>query len=370
MGEGSSWVWLVGILAVGLALVLLFTATPEAPTVPAESPPSQVSVVSQASQAAHAAHAVTLPIVNAGKDLILDERETVRLMGEGHDPSGGAVTTYWAAEGGRGRFDDPYRPQPVYTAPTICGCEECIRLTLTVTNAQGVSASDQMWVRVRGDPITCPTLATWGPCECPPRPCDVPCVPPVRPTKRCEPEPPPCEVPCVPLISPPEPCAPLPVPCVCEPPCGWPCDQLPCGPTWTYPLSLELSVPCPPGVRPTPHINRHYPATVNEGGSVQLHGRVSNPGCRPVCFLWKADKGWFDDPSSLNPIWHASMSDRCGGEDACITLTVMDACNGRGYDQIRIHINNLDYWRTDSLEVGSCPRVRWGERTTGVRSSL
>jgi len=64
--------------------------------------------------------------------------------------------------------------------------------------------------------------------------------------------------------------------------------------------------------------------------------------------MWKADKGWFDDPASLNPIWHAPMSDRCGGEDAHITLTVMGACAGRGYDQIRIHINNPDYWRTSS----------------------
>jgi len=342
---GSS-IWIIGILAVGLALVLLLPATPEVetPAVSSTSPPSQVSEVSRVS---HAAYAGAPPVASAGKNLGLDEYETVRLKGEGYDPNDGTVTYYWSVEGGRGTFDDPHRLQPLYTAPIICGCEECIKLTLTVTNAQGVSTTDQMWVHVRGDPIRCPPLATtWGPCECLPRPCEAPC-PPIRPVKRCEPEPLPCEIPCVPHISPPEPCESLAVPCVCEPLCS-PCEELPCGPLLGFPWTVGVSAPCPPGASPTPLINRHYPAAVNEGGTVQFHGRVSNPGCHAVCFMWTADKGWFDDPTSLNPIWHAPMSDRCGGEDAHITLTVMGACAGRGYDQIRIHINNPDYWRTAS----------------------
>ena len=151
----------------------------------------------------------------------------------------------------------------------------------------------------------------------------------------------------MPHIAPAERCEPAPVPCVCEPRC-WPCEEPPCGPTVGFPWSVDVSAPCAPETRPAPHINRRYPAAVNEGGGVQLHGGISNPGCRQACFLWTADKGWFDDPASLDPIWYAPMSDRCGGEDACITLTVMDGCAGRGYDQIRIHINNLDNSRTAS----------------------
>ena len=63
--------------------------------------------------------------------------------------------------------------------------------------------------------------------------------------------------------------------------------------------------------------------------------------------MWTADKGSFDDATSLNPIWYAPMSDRFGGEKICITLSIIGDCDGRGYDQIRIHVNNTDYWRRD-----------------------
>jgi len=37
------------------------------------------------------------------------------------------------------------------------------------------------------------------------------------------------------------------------------------------------------------------------------------------------------------------MTDRCGGEDALITLTAVDSCSMRGADQILLHINNVNH---------------------------
>jgi len=352
MSDTTSWSWLAGILAVGLLLVFLLGTAPVEPTASAETQPAEVSQISEGSRTAYAAYGETALIVNAGKDLTLDEWETVRLAGEAFDPSGGSVIAYWTAQDGRGYFDDPHQLRPLYTAPILCGCEECVLLTLTVVDSQGVSTTDQLYIRVRGDPIRCPPVAALGPCVCPPSPCRRPCISPAKPVDRCAPEPLPCEDPCVPHIAPPEPCEPSAVPCVCEPRCSWqdpmsPCDQSPCSSTPGFPWYVDVSTPCPPGVQPTPYINRHYPAAVDEGGAVQLHGRISNPGCHSACFMWTADKGSFDDATSLNPIWYAPMSDRCGGEKACITLSIIGDCDGRGYDQIRIHVNNTDYWRRD-----------------------
>ena len=331
MGESNTSLFVIGALAVVLGLLLLLSTGPEEPASPPTSQTPQASHVSQTVQAPKAA---IPPFVDAGNNLTLDGRESARLTGHGYDPGGEKVTYHWTAEGRRGYFDNAYQLRPLYTAPSICNCEECIALTLTVTNDHGVSTSDQMFVLVRGDPITCPPPKTWGPCGPVSRPCEEPCRVRVEIRGPCEPELPPCEVPCVPHIGPLEPCEPVPVPCctTCRSACGeeWPCPWYP-----------GVTTPCRAGAPPTPIISRRYPSAVNEGGTVQIHGKIRNPACNPVCFSWSADKGWFDDPTSLDPIWHAPMTNRGGGEDACITLVIQDGCGGRGYDQIRLHINNL-----------------------------
>ena len=82
---------------------------------------------------------------------------------------------------------------------------------------------------------------------------------------------------------------------------------------------------------------------MSENGAVTLYGRVTNPACASVCFSWKANKGTFENADTLTPIYHAPMSDRFGGEDVTITLSIHDEYGDEAYDQIRIHINNLNY---------------------------
>ncbi len=324
----STWLILVALVGVALA-VFLFSAVPAADvgseavaTVPAQQ-------VQQASAARPVVRSVTMsspPVVDAGTNLTLNERESVRLHGMAQNVKSGALAYHWSAEGRRGQFDNSFQQDPIYTAPSICGCDECITLTLTVTDANGVSASDQMYVRVRGDPLNCGTPQMTSQCPERPNPCWTP-----PKTVRCQPERPPCESPCIQHVTIPT-CSVAPVAC-CSFPCGW---------NPGYPLPAQNATVLPAD-RPSPLILRSYPGTMSEGGAVKLYGHVTNPACASVCFTWKASKGIFEDADTLTPIYHAPMSDRFGGEQATITLTIHDAYSGEAYDQIRIHINNLDY---------------------------
>jgi hypothetical protein len=212
------------------------------------------------------------PYVDAGPDIILNECCSARLTCEGHDPSGGPITYHWTAEDGKGSFNDASVLHPTYTAPPICGCWDDVVLTLTVTNKQGLSASDSMVARVR-DTICCLPLERC--CPITPAPCRVMPVPPccaVVPVPPCPPQPAPC-VPIVPY------CPPVPPLCPPTPPCIDACSA----------------------------------KSVNEGGSIQLFGTVCDPDNNVVSYRWTADKGMFDDPTSLNPIYYAPMTNACGG---------------------------------------------------------
>jgi len=287
----SNWLWLVGIVVVGAAVLLLSGAGPEPPK------PEVLPSVDTGTN-------VLLPYVDAGTNLVINECSSVRLTCEGYDPNGGRVTYHWTAAGGRGSFDNAHLLHPVYTAPAVCRGGENIILTLTVTNERGVSASDKMVVRV----------------------CDTICCPPLE---RCRPTPP---VPCWVTSGPPCPPA-VPPPCVPIPPTP-PCTSFP-------PYCPPTPAPCAP--TPPPCITPCPAKSVDEGGSIQLHGKVWDPDCNLASYRWTADKGKFDDPTSLHPIYYAPMTDRCGGEDALITLTAVDSCSMRGADQILLHINNVNH---------------------------
>jgi len=75
---------------------------------------------------------------------------------------------------------------------------------------------------------------------------------------------------------------------------------------------------------------------------MRITGYVSNPSCLSVCFVWSANKGWFEAADTLQPIYHAPESDRRDGETATVTLTVYDSTGTRSYDQIRFDIVNTD----------------------------
>jgi hypothetical protein len=131
-----------------------------------------------------------------------------------------------------------------------------------------------------------------------------------------------------------ETCFEVPVPCPCEQDCGGTWDT-------NWPLDPTLT-PLHPRDRPKPLIDRQYPERIAEGSAIQLHGRILNPACQPVCFVWSASKGWIEGGDTLDPIYRAPESERAGGESVTITLTVYDRSGGRSYDQIRCRIDNLD----------------------------
>jgi protocatechuate 3,4-dioxygenase beta subunit len=109
---------------------------------------------------------------------------------------------------------------------------------------------------------------------------------------------------------------------------------------------------CGPAVRYCPPVTSICAAksqctdSVNEGGSIQLHGTIRDPDNNVVKYVWTADKGTFDDPTSLDPTYYAPMTNACEGEYACITLTAVDSCCTRGVDQLILHINNVNHLPT------------------------
>jgi hypothetical protein len=117
----------VGVLVVA-AMVGLLLASQEAVPVPASD-------------------TVIVPYVDAGRDQTVEEGASTRLTSQGYDHQGGKVSFHWDAD--RGRFDDPNKLLPIYTAPLISSCSESVTLKLTVTNEQGLSATDTVIVQVR-----------------------------------------------------------------------------------------------------------------------------------------------------------------------------------------------------------------------------
>jgi len=367
VNDDSTWLWVLGLLAAGVVALLVFGSTPQTPVV---EPPASGPAVSTAPES-RGVLPVLPPIVEAGKDLTLDERESVRLDGEGRSVSGGAVSYRWEAAGGRGTFDDRSAKRPVYTAPSICGCEECVTLALTVSDDRGASAVDRLTVRVR-NPFDCGAREAPCPCAAIGRPCgrsvlplpeppcgaasscgcERPCPAPAATSGPCDPPVHPCDRPCVTHVSAPEPTGPIAFPCSCTacqpiripaaPHGSCPCEE-PADRPWYLP-----SPPCLSGSLSTPLVSRQYARSVEEGGSVALHGTIGGSNCSPVCFRWTADKGWFENPDSLNPIWHAPKTGCWGGDEACITLSSTEACGGRGYDQIRVRISDPRLCRTQA----------------------
>jgi hypothetical protein len=187
------------------------------------------------------------------------------------------------------------------------------------------------------------------PHRCPaPDPCDILYTRPVREIEDpCAPVEHPCDDPCTPRIRPPDRYQAR--ACVCEP-CWtrtdpeWPCDRPSCEPITTipHPFWPEDERQCRTGNPPVPLIERTYREWAIEGERVQLHGRVSNPHYTDVCFQWSADRGTFEDATSLDPIFVVPAAERWG-DSVCITLTTFDSCGGRRYDQIRLRVNPKSY---------------------------
>jgi hypothetical protein len=316
----STTLILIGVAIVLGLLLLLGGGTPSPTTETSPTPPGEgVSTIPSGG-----------PLrVDVGEDLTVGEREAVRLVGTVEGAAAGTVRYQWTAQGGLGYFNDSTVKEPIFTAPSACDCEDCVLLTLTVTDARGITASDSLVLTVR-DPLVCPSD------PCPPAPICVsvdPCAPPIAEICPARPDVP-CETPCITEVPPFDPCSEVVTPC--------PCVDGDCDSAWisTWPFA-------PPAGRavdrPKPQIVRHFPSHIPEGSSFVLSGTISNPACASACFVWAVSKGWLEDPDTLTPTYHAPMSDRPKGEPVTISLIVYDGFEGRSYDQVRLTIDNVDY---------------------------
>jgi len=315
----STTLILVGVAVVLGLLLLSGGATPDSESEPPVSTEGTVSTISASG-----------PLqVDVGEDLRVGERETVQLTGSVEGAAAGTIRYQWTAQGGLGYFDNPTIQDPVFTAPSACGCEGCVLLTLTVVDARGAIASDSLVLTVR-DPLVCPP-------EPSPAVICVPADPCARPAEATCPAQPdvPCETPCITEVPPPDPCSEAIIPC--------PCADGDCESAWISTWPFAPPKPSRAADRPKPRIVRHFPSHIAEGSTCAFTGTISNPTCVSACFVWVASKGWFEESDTLTPTYHAPMSDRPKGEPVTISLIVYDGFDGRSYDQVRLTIDNVDY---------------------------
>ena len=329
MSSNSAILIIAGIGVALIALLLLFGPSPEPATDTGVVPPPistaepYVAVRSSSSSA---------PVVHAGLDRTVGEREIIELSGEGYDPSGLPVTYAWTAEGGLGFFENAHSPVTAYTAPSACDCDDMVILTLTVTSASGVSVCDQIVIAVR-DPLACPTpmyessgyYVTVPGDVCRDDIAEAPC--PATPSE-------PCDSPCISKAPVDSGCLEPPIPCPCT-------EDVDCTGRWQTGWPFDEQ-PGHPKDRAKPAIGRQFPREMNESSVIGLQGYIRNPACQSVCYTWSASKGWLENANTLTPIYHAPESDRREGETVTISLIVYDTAQGRSYDQIRIKIRNIN----------------------------
>jgi len=330
MSSSNSTILIIAGIGLALiALLLLLGPRPEPTTNTAVAPPPTSTVEPYAAVRSSSSSA---PVVHAGLDRTVGEREIIELSGEGYDPRGLSVTYTWTAEGGLGFFENAHSPVTAYTAPSACDCDDVVILTLTMTSASGVSVSDQMVIAVR-DPLACPipTYESSGyyvtvPADvCQDDIAEAPC--PAMPSE-------PCDSPCISETSVDDGCPEPPIPCPCT-------EDVDCAGLWQTGWRFDEQ-PGHPKDRAKPSIGRHFPREMNEDSVIALQGYIRNPACQSVCYTWSASKGWLENANTLTPIYHAPESDRLEGETVTINLIVHDTAQGRSYDQIRIKIRNTN----------------------------
>ncbi|HDL85802.1 MAG TPA: hypothetical protein ENH11_05715, partial [Candidatus Acetothermia bacterium] len=94
-----------------------------------------------------------LPSVDAGPDMMVRLGATTTFSDAWAGDGGGAIASYaWEAPTGGtpvGTFVDPSVIHPTYTAPMVSGA---VRMTLTVTDADGGIARDSFWLSVNSFP--------------------------------------------------------------------------------------------------------------------------------------------------------------------------------------------------------------------------
>jgi len=263
--------------------------------------------------------------VDAGEDQTVGERETIQLKGTGGDSGGGSVSYRWTADSSFGFFSDPTQVNAKYTAPSACDCCTTVTLTLTVTGRSGTSASDSLVVRVR-DVFGCREHVCGEPCVAVAPPCPAAAV-----ESRCPEPDTPCAGPCVSEAPTAPVCAQIPVPCRCAEGCGEVWDS-----AWP-----QIAPALEAADRPTPRIVRQFPSHVAEGSTAAFSAVVTNPSCSSVCFAWSVSQGWLENADTLEPIYHAPLTDLPQGERVVITFTIHDASGRPSYDQIRIQVDNV-----------------------------
>ncbi len=156
-GDALSYYWTVengrGVLSDPCVLHPIYTA-PEVSSCDGEDVVLTLTVTDSCGASSsdtlvvHVCNVNSAPVVQLGPAFSMQEGTSKRLAAVASDPECGALTYYWVASAGS--FDDPFAPNPVYTAPLTSSCNgEDVYITLTVTDPCGASACDSVCVHVQ-----------------------------------------------------------------------------------------------------------------------------------------------------------------------------------------------------------------------------
>ena len=99
------------------------------------------------SMVVHVENVDQAPWVDAGPDLSVCENGQIMILAQAGDPDGEALSVEWQAE--QGTLSDPTALCPIFYAPEVSGCSEIlVRVKVTVTDPCGLSACDELVIRV------------------------------------------------------------------------------------------------------------------------------------------------------------------------------------------------------------------------------
>lgn len=99
------------------------------------------------SMVVHVENVDQAPWVDAGPDLSVCENGQIMILAQAGDPDGEPLAVQWQVE--QGSLSDPTSLCPVFYAPEVSGCDEImVRARITVTDPCGMTASDEVLIRV------------------------------------------------------------------------------------------------------------------------------------------------------------------------------------------------------------------------------
>jgi len=101
-----------------------------------------------------------------------------------------------------------------------------------------------------------------------------------------------------------------------------------------------------------PSVDAGRALCIDEESSVVLQPAAFDPDGDPLSYCWTVTTGGgdFEDPTTLDAVFHAPMIDDCEGTLVTLTLSVTDPCGLTACDSVVVHVQNVN--RAPIVDLG------------------